>query len=504
MPLPKAGNTTWPPPSPTRDELTLHKDLYAGRTPGKGDEYQPNLDLSSAGSETTVERRKVRVGFAAAVAQKSSSLIYGKGVKLKIPVRDGITEEQAQKTEEVTNDFLHLAGFNNTMNEAGEFCSALSGAFVIMTADETISDGPTYQSIDPSRVDPIFMGTKLIRATFWTDVKVDGRNIWRFVEYRDNYRKEIEIGLYQGTSTSLGKQMPLSSLDETSWLAPEGEPNALTVTSSYPEGVDRMIWYMPNIKPSRRYLSSPQGRSDYQGIESIFIALDLIYTSVIGDVRLGRTRIIAPLSMLSDKTAGANGASWAAEREVFTFLDIDPLDPNARVELMQGIIRSEDHVALATALTEYAARHIGYSPQTFGVNIAGGQPASGVAEKVNLASTISITNTKREYVSPEIADMGYQGQKALVSVWGSDIIPALPVVEWPEIVDDNPIERAEVIDTLVRAHAMSTASAVAAVNPEMTETDIQAEVERILSENGVGQESPLAQVTALAERIAPQ
>lgn len=499
MTLPN-DNVAWPPPSFKSAELKLHKALYSGRTPGKDTwEYEPAPDLASEGSERTAERRRVRGGLAATIAAKSANMMYGKGIGIVVPVQSKEEAEiaKAESEEAFLAGWQKRIGLNNTLREGGEFQSALGDAFWIMTADPTISDDPFYIAVDPSRVDPIFAGPYLVSATVWTDVAIAGDTIYRWIQNIDNRRRTHHFALYKGTRNALGVRQTIASLDQTRWLVTTIEADgsetvdtsATEILESFPGETKRMIFTAANVKPDRCNTSSPQGRADTQGIESICVAVDVVLTSLLQDVRLGRTKIIVPLTMLDPAAVQANGAKWDAEKEIFTFMEMDPDNPGSGPRLIQGLIRATDHHSVLQELVQFAARHAGYATQSWGMDISSTAEQSGAAKRMELESSISTTLTKRPYTEPVLIDMVQQAIHAGRAVFGWTIDPAEVLITWPEIVDDNPQERAEVISTLMEGKAISVSTAVAMQNPHLGVVDVELEVEKILREHGISEDA---------------
>ena len=466
MPLP-APSVFFPPPSATRDEQARWGDLYAGRTIGMPDTDAPDPDLADSRSESTRERRRVRSGLAADIAATSAARVMGSGVNLAIPGDEAADDRLAEIVERGS---LHAR-----LHEAAEIAAAFGGAYLRPVADPRVAAEPYITVIDPTRADPTFVDGRLAAATFWTDVRIDKASVWRWVECRDNRVRTIECALYRGTKDNLGKRVPLDAIPETAGLAD---------ITPYPDGVASMVEYVANVLPNRRRPASPQGRADVQGAESLCAAVDVILTSLVRDVRLGRARIVVPASALTPNAVASNGATWSAEREVFTTLDIDPTSEQAKITLLQGAIRTAEHIDGALAMVERAVTAAGWSPATFGIGIAG-SAESGTALKIREGRTIATVEAKRRYWTPAISRLGFTLLALDAAVFGTPVSPAIPVVSWPAVCDDDPLAAAQTVETLVRARALSVEAAVRRVNPDLDEAGVGAEVARILAENGL-------------------
>lgn len=457
MTLP-VNDAAWPPPNPAREEQSLWADLYASRTVGKPAALTPDPDLASGNSDLARERRRVRAGLAADIAATSAALVMGKAV----PVETGDPEVQA------VLERIDAAGLSGVLRQAEEIASAFGGVVLRAVYDPAVSAQPYLTAIDPTRADLTFVDGRLIAATVWTELQANGATVYRWVETRDNRARTIENALYRGTASNLGSRVPLGTLPETAGL-PE--------TQAYPPGVDRMVWYHANALPNRRWPSSPQGRADIQGAESLVAAADIVLTSLISDIRLGRTRIIAPVEALTRGDA-TSGAYFQQDREVFTSLDLDPSSDAGKITMMQGALRATEHSDALKALVARAVSVAGYSPSTFGLG-NDGAGESGEALRIRERRTIATVESKRRDWTPAITDAA----SVLLALAG---YPGQPVtLAWQPVVEDSATERATVIQTLTAARAISTEHAVELAQPHLTPEQVEEEVQRILEQSGL-------------------
>lgn len=459
MPLP-LNDALWPPPSPAREEQALWAALYAGRTVGKPDVLTPDPDLASGPSDLVKERRRVRAGLAADIATTSAALVMGKYV----PVTTA--DDAAQETLERINT---EGGLSGALRQAEEFASALGGVVLRAVYDPAVSPVPYLTAIDPTRADLTFIDGRLVAATVWTDLRVDAGTVYRWVETRDNRARTIENALYRGTKTNLGSKVALGSLPETAGLPDQ---------QRYPDGVERMVWYHANALPNRRWPSSPQGRADIQGGESLVAAADVVLTSLLADVRLGRPRIIAPMEALTRPDGMSGGAYFQQDREVFTTLDVDPRSETGRITMLQGVIRASEHAEALNSIIARVVSIAGYSPSTFGVG-NDGAGESGEALRIRERNTIATVEAKRQAWTPVIIDAA----RTLLTLSGFPGVDDL-TVPWSPVVSDTDADRAGVVETLTRAKAISTEHAVKLAQPTLSPDEVDAEVARIMEESG--------------------
>lgn len=456
MPLP-AENVTWPPQQVMRAEWLALQDLYAGRTIGKEDVLNPRGDGNKW-------QRNVSSGIVADVASHIAALVHGDGFKAT-PVNEGDTDTAARLDE-----ILDEGGLISQTLQGSEISSYMGGVFYRAVANPSLSSTPYVTSVEPLRVDPVWVDGFCVAATMWTEVAVSGITIFRWLENRDNRARTISNALYQGTASDLGKRIPLDSLAATAGL--EAETN-------YPDGVDSMIWYSGGAYPNRRYTSSPHGRSDFQGVESTCVSVDSTMGLLARDERLAAARLVVPEGALT--RSDGQPAYFNQSEEVFSELNWDTSDPSSRPELFQAQIRTTDFIAAMEAKVSRIISTAGFSPQSFGMGDYG--TASGTALKVRENKTIASINAKRRLLTPVLASMLRNLLALDVAVFGTpNVNPQNVRIEWSEVVETDPLVLAQTIETLHRASAISTETAITMAQTPYT--DFAEEVQRVKEEQG--------------------
>jgi hypothetical protein len=475
MALPVEG-TPYPDQTVSRKEIERWADLYAGRTIGKQDVLDPDPDLADSGSEGNTERRRVRGGLAADIGQTAANLVIGKQVGYEFsPEHTELAETVADETDAEWERVATKNGFARLLTEIFEISSVFGGAYVRAVANPDNLDVPYGTVIDPTRVQPVFVDGFLKAATLYTEMKIEGMHVWRYVEDRNNRTKTIDAALYRGTVANIGDKVSMDALEETQGL-PEHEV--------YPDGVEEMVFYFPNLYPNRRRPGSFHGRSDLQNIESLCQAVDIALTALMQDIRLGRTIMTIPDTMLMYGSEEGSGASFNRNRELYTTLDIPPDNPNAKIELFQGTIRTTEFIDAILQYIERAVTLAGFSPQTFGLHIDGSAP-SGVALKIRESKTISTTENKRLNAEAPLVALVETFLKLNVAIFGWTGAPARPRITWAPVRDDDPLAVAQTVETLMRAKAISIEQAVRMARPDLSENDVNAEVDKIMIEAGL-------------------
>src|SRR5690606_33917043 len=131
------------------------------------------------------------------------------------------------------------------------------------------------------------------------------------------------------------------------------------------------VFHWANMGPNRSWRKDPLGqflgRSDLDGLEPLFDALDEAYTSLLREVRLGKAMLVVPNSLLNNNGPGA-GASFGQD-EIYSGVNAPPgsaADSKLSIEQIQFDIRVQEHEQTIKILWDQIIKSAGYSAQTFG------------------------------------------------------------------------------------------------------------------------------------------
>lgn len=479
MALPKP-NASWPPENPLSG---LQKDLmvwYSGQDPISHVkiENKPKPDPAGVRPSANSQTKTVHSNIVADLANVSAELVMGRPPRISVDensdVNTLLTPEQADASQTGMTALCERSGTWGVFRAAAELAAVTGEVYIRVVADPTILEDPIIETVPSVNVDPTFRYGKLVSARMWTTVGTEGYNVLRWVEERDNQARVIRNGLYMGTDSNIGQIVPLSSHPATSGLMEIQE---------YPEGIDEMVWHFPNAKPSRTAPETPHGRSNFEGSESLISSLNLVYTSMARDLRLGQARLVIPTASLS---RGMNGSAvWENSREIFTDLDLDPTNPSSKPELMQPVLRMSEHIDAANEIITRIVEAAGISPQTVGLGDTG-VATSGIAIRLQQAKTLAYITAWQSLWGPGIARVIETQAKLSRIVHGNDIIPSRFVPKWPELVTPDPEVTARTVQLYVVAGAYSTETAVKMAQPELSALEVAAEVARIREEKAAG------------------
>lgn len=430
---------------------------------------QPNGDQGTRG--------KLHIPIASDIATASADLLFGEEVS--------ITSEQlgTGPARERLDDILEGCGWFGRLLEAGEYASPLAGAYLRVTWDTEVASTPLLTVHRSDEVIPVFRYGVLVEGWLWEEVASSNGTIWRHLEGHRAGR--IEHALYVGTTDTLGRRVPLADQEATRHLS-----DVVDAESGIPLPPDLMtLHYLPNIGPSRDWMNDPVGRylgrSDLSTTEPELDALDEVWTSWMRDVRIGKGRIMVPRNQLESYGTGA-GAGFDMDREVFVQMaDVagSSKDAGLSIEAHQFAIRTADHAATAKALTESILRTAGYSAQTFG--IADEVAATATEVDARERRSLSTREKKTRYVGPAlnrvlnaltaVDALVFSGQRA------DDCR-----VEFAASSQPSDSDKAQTIQMLAAAQAVSVETKVRMLHPDWDDTEVATEVAAIMEENGIG------------------
>lgn len=504
MPLP-IESTVWPPEDTRRTyglvsewaawwtgDPNVLGTFYTGHNPDSEDTgRRPFMFWNRRGkkSQESSSLTKLHVPVAGDLASFSSDLLFSEEPEFQVENEDAQTR---------LDEILDEGSLWNLFLEAAEITAALGGIYLRPAWDSELSDAPFLTAVHPDNAVPEWSWGRLSAVTFWevlnpAEMKSENSKVYRHLERHEVYEGEARIihGLYLGTQTKLGEPVPLMEREETAGLATmEGtlEDGPFVVVRI--PGLERLdVEYVPNMRPSRRNRGSAEGRSDYEGLEGMFDALDETWTSWMRDIRLGQSRIIVPGEFLEKRGRGS-GAEFDVDSEVFTPLEVDPnVQEKAGITVVQFALRTKEHSDTVLSLFERIVDSAGYAPQSFGLHVEG-RAESGTALRVRERKSFSTQSKKRRY-------WGSPLEKVLEvllildrEIFGSKVEVERPTIVWPDSSPPDMAEMSTTLDALRRAQAVSTEVRVRMLHPDWSEDDVKSEVERIMKEEGLEVEPP--------------
>ncbi|MFE9850331.1 hypothetical protein ACFYPN_16175 [Streptomyces sp. NPDC005576] len=503
MPLPPSGKTPWPPPRfdiPHAD-IDMWRAWYAGDTGhlaavyGGAAAYTRNglareyfdVDRRAVGAEELrmfwgqdpspgQQAAKLHVPIAGDIAEMSANLLWSDVPQVTVD-GDSTDASMAKTTQAQIGRYLDDRG-HAKLREAAELAAGLSNVYVRVVWDRALRPRPWLDVLPPDAVVPEWRWGLLAAATVWRELEplVDNKHVWRLLERHEP--GVIEYGVYRGTVTDLGMRIELIDHPETEALAKRVDGQDRQATK-----VDRLlVSHMPNVLPNRLWDgipdAAPLGRSDYAGIEPMMDALDESWTSWMRDLRLGKSRLLLPQSMI--ETAGpGSGGSFDLDRELLVKLNMLEDDKGSSITPVQFDIRVEAHERTTKALRLQILSSAGYSAQGFGE--AGTVAVTATEVAARKEESLTTRGLKILYQRPALLEL-------LTTMMWVDVVhcgakgvdPAAELTaSWPQAVQPDQEATARALSLLESAGAISTFMKVKMREPSWDDAEVLAEVQRI-------------------------
>lgn len=416
---------------------------------------------------------KLHLPMAADLANTSASMLFDTPPKFMAVDND---KAQARLDLMLNND-----QFPSDLLVAGESCAALGGVAWRIMWDTEVEDHPWIDFVDTDSIIPEFSYGRVRAITFVEELaKVDDKHVHRLLSRYSKGR--IDYGLYQGKDDNLGKQIPFDSHPATQALAQVVDADSGVVTGA--PGIS--AGYIPNAMPNVGFRKSGAlknyGRPDISpDLWPLMDFLDETWTNLRREMRLSKAKIILPEYMLDTGKFGG-GMSYDHDRESYSPLNDGP--NGIKPEMFQPDMRVEKLLAITEATSLEILRRANYSPSTFGWDGKQGQMTAREIDD-RYQSTLQTWRAKSRYWKAGMSRMAVD----LVAVdnhifRGGATLDDAPVIEFTAPVKETMKDKAQTLQALDSARAVSTETKVDFLWPEWTDTQRSEEVERINIETG--------------------
>lgn len=504
MPLPDPG-TAWPP----TQYCDVFKDIEECADWWEGDADKLAQRYSRGTSTQTLGLRgwfhslwwgkqlddtsdRLHMPVAADLAQTSATLLFAEPPTFNVPQpdlgddKDGkpVISDGWQKAQDRLDLIANAAPMRATLLEAAEKCAALGGVYLRVVFDKEAGiDHAFLDVMDADLAIPEWRWGRLVAVTFWSELPSSDKVVWRHLERHSMGR--IEHALYMGTRESIGNPVELTAHPHTAKYAA-----MLTDEFGYATGVEDglTVAYVPNLRPNPKWRKNPQlknlGRSDISpDLIPLFDKVDELWSSLAREFDIGKGRLFIPEELLDTRGPG-KGSMFDTDKKAFT-LTAGAGNDEQTIHAEQFNIRVQEHLAAIDALIREILRRVGYSPGTFGlVDDGGAMTATEVASK--RAASIATKTAKGRLWQAALAPL----LRTLLAVdaiqfgTGAEVLEDIDV-EWPAAYKESDLVRAQTVQAMDAARAISTYEKVAYLHPDWDAADIQAEADLILDENTV-------------------
>ncbi|HQP33691.1 MAG TPA: phage portal protein [Polyangiaceae bacterium] len=424
--------------------------------------------------------KRLHIPAPADLARTSADLLFAQ------PPRFVFGEDDVSKHREGQDRLEKLLGSPEAaaiMLEAGELQAALGGAYLRLWWDEDFSDKVELAAVAADSAVPEWRYGRLVAVTFWTVVHKEKKGVYRHLERHSPGK--IEHGLYFGTDDVLGAKVDPRTIPDTAWVAdvaPEG------VIDTGVKGLTAA--YAPNVRPNRLWRNTPGlsalGRSDFDGLEPLFDALDQSYSSWVRDLDLAKARIFIDENILANQGPG-KGASFDLEQEVFTSIRaLGKMADGGNIQSTQFSIRWSEHANTAAELLNAILRGAGYSASNFADDtLTVTKTATEIESRDKLSERTR--DKKANYWKAALQPLAEAMVQLDHNIFGTNFeLKDAPEVRFPIRPQVNPSTQAGTLSSLAASNLISIEQAVRERNPNWSGDDVNDEVKRIKKDLDTG------------------
>jgi len=471
----------WPPMDLERYKMKEHSTWYSGEAELLANFYfdndlqnYMNLNYGTKNNNRFWARQIknnsqffIHVPVANDISETSSAFLFSESpiIRFKAESEGMLTNQDA------LDSMLTNSGFYRKILEAAEVASAIGGVFIKVAWDSELSEEPIPVIAQCEQAFPTFKFGQLVKVTLVYEVANDGSTVYRLAETIE--RGSILNEVYKGSADNLGKKVSLSECDATKDLE-ETVDTADVMTCVY----------IPNLLPNKLNRLSPMGRSDYQGQETLMDALDEVFSAWMVDIQIARGKIHVPTGYI--KELSGDRTTFNIDTMAYEEMDVDPTSMSKPIEATQFEIRAEQFEKTCLNLLDRIITSAGYSPQSFGLNIAG-RAESGTALNVRERKSFSTTNKKESYWEDGLKKLIHAMCVIKQAYLGGSFTCDLDVnIAFADGISNNMSEVSNSVKTLADAKAISTDTKVRMVHPEWTDKQVEEEVEKILNDESAG------------------
>lgn len=410
----------------------------------------------------------------ALISQAFADLIWGEAPEITAAA-DG---DQDRLDEIVQGNSLA-----SELHRAERLCSSEREVWWRLYVDRAARNVPTIQWVSRLCVTPLWRGGKLLAVAFTTVLSVADSEVSRHVELQTD--GEVRNLLFVGTSDALGRLRPLSSNATVADLPDVWEHGLPMLAGRVVNDMDDDV---------------TMGRSDYAGVERMFLMLNEANTIAGKNARLtARKRIFADASLVDPQTGrfreqddviltnsqgGVMGADGNAQSQK---------PPVSAVELSFDASALVLHI---NDLTDRILMRCGVAPQLVGREHHGQgtvQAESGVALRARMLHSVLAAQGKARYWDDQVPYLLSLAQQldALPEQdggfgwpWAAKAEP--PIVERGTILPEDDESEVNRHVAAVNGEIESRQTAIQAMHADWTEEQVKEELDRIHQDAMIG------------------
>ena len=311
--------------------------------------------------------RKMHTGIPSLATRTMSKLLIGNGIEISAEVfnkgaEGGVNAESTKNVQEVIDEIYESNNLYELMNGSIANESWSGSVAWKINIDKKFSKLPIIDYADARKVELLSKHKRITGIIFkdWYEYKDDKYELQEIYSTNENGDATITNILYKLNTDKL-ENVSLKAIPQTQDLEEEITLN----------GVKGMIaGFKPNRTPNNEFEGYLYGESDYAGCYSLFDSLDEIYSTMIDDVRRGRTIRFIPEDLMPKDNQG-NVLPFDTFKLNYVKIeghDASSLNDNPNsIDTSVPQTRTDEYINEWRSVLTSALNKLGLSPITIGV-----------------------------------------------------------------------------------------------------------------------------------------
>ena len=451
----------WPPAEEDRNRIEKYlenKQLFKGQHDEVFKKVQRRLESQDQNVMTYLV-----TNYCGLLSKLSADMLFGENPKFK--AENDNTNNRLQ--ELISENKLYTSLYESALGNSyrGDACYKVRYAKRSKYAEERSviieTQNPNYFFVEQADDDVRQINRQIIGWDFMADTDNDGIDDIRYLKLEVHEPGTIYNSLYQLSGGTINKEISLDTL----------YPDLKEVQKT---GInDFLITHIPNWRDDEEFW----GYSDYLDMKSL---QDECNNRI--------SQISRVLDMHADPKM--KGPTDALDEEGQIDVSGNRFFPYDKDSAEPAYITWEAKLEMAFKQVDYMLKMMFLvtetSPDAFGLSESS-TAESGRALKYKLMRLLSKIARKKRYYDTAIKDVLYKAQLMDIEHNNQSYEPEVPSATWRDGIPDDPLEKANITETLDRAGSMSIEEKVHYNHPDWSEQRIQEEIGRIETERAEAQ-----------------
>lgn len=433
--------------------------------------------------------RKIHSGLPQLIVNKMPTIIFGSGYSINpvVYTEDGaINEEQTNRAKDVLAELMEKLEIHSKLMQGEEKKSWSGHLAVKISFDLTLTPYPIVEMYDRRYFD-IVKRRGITQGIIFKTYYDLGENKYTLKEYyttNENGYARIESHLYGYNKEAKEVEMELATIPQTATIEP--------IVDLEIKGM--LAFELANIVPKDLINGNPYGESDINSF-STYDSLDEVMTAIVQEIRDNKTIRYIPESMIPKD---ANGDFRRLNKMVTNYIKTESdIDQNAKREITTTFINDKtmEHFEKYKILITNACNQAELSPLSLGITGLESISSSDKSTRERAKVTLEMRNKKvvlwRAFLKTFVTQLLISWDWLNDNRIGLDYDRLDVNVTFNDYIGSSQEERLALWGNALTQGVASIDMAVNKIHQgELTEEEIQEEINKIRFEKGMSVDTP--------------